>query len=320
MANLSRRRLLRRLLLSLPLLLAFSAAQQSQEPQSQERPLQDTGSTFKVKVNLVSVYATVTDEKGAPLTDLKKEDFSLAEDGVAQTISVFEQESERPVSIILAMDASQSVKKDLKVELDSARRFVAATVRPVDRLALYHFADTVKETVPFTNSPQRITQGIRDTRIGSGTAMFDAIYLAGMALNERHGRKVLVLITDGGDTVSSTRYDEALRAVQQSEAIVYSIIVVPIEQDSGRNIGGEHALIQLSNDTGGKYYYADSPSRLDAAFQQISKELRTQYLLGYYPTQRVADSDFRRIKISVKNAGQSLVVHHRTGYYTSKLR
>lgn len=320
MANRFRRRSLHRLLLSLPLLIAFSFAQQSQEPQPQEPQPQDTGSTFKVKVNLVSVYATVTDEKGAPLTDLKKEDFILSEDGAPQTISVFEQESERPVSIILAMDASQSVKKDLKVELDSARRFVAATVRPVDRLALYHFADTVKETVPFTNSSERIAQGIRDTRIGSGTAMFDAIYLAGMALNERQGRKVLVLITDGGDTVSSTRYDEALRAVQQSEAIVYSIIVVPIEQDSGRNIGGEHALIQLSNDTGGKYYYADSPSRLDAAFQQISKELRTQYLFGYYPTQRVAGSDFRRIKISVKNAGQSLAVRHRTGYYTSKLQ
>jgi Ca-activated chloride channel family protein len=320
MANRFRRRSLRRLLLSLPLLVAFSLAQQPQQPQPQEPQPQDTGSTFKVKVNLVSVYATVTDEKGAPVTDLKKDDFRLSEDGVSQTISVFEQESERPVSIILAMDASQSVKKDLKVELESARKFVAATVRPVDRLALYHFSDTVKETVPFTNSLQRITQGIRDTRIGSGTAMFDAIYLAGNALNERQGRKVLVLITDGGDTVSSTRYEEALRAVQQSEAIVYSIIVVPIEQDSGRNVGGEHALIQLSNDTGGKYYYADSPTRLDAAFQQISKELRTQYLLGYYPAQRLADSDYRRIKISVKNAGRSLVVRHRTGYYTSKLQ
>jgi Ca-activated chloride channel family protein len=310
---------LRRLLLSLPLLFAFSFAQQSQDPQPQEPPPQDTGSTFKVKVNLVSVYATVTDAKGAPVTDLKREDFRVSEDGVPQNVAVFEQESERPVSIILAMDASQSVKKDLKLELESARRFVAATVRPVDRLALYHFADTVKETVPFTSSQQRITQGIRDTRIGSGTAMFDAIYLAGIALNERQGRKVLVLITDGGDTVSSTRYDEALRAVQQSEAIVYSIIVVPIEQDSGRNVGGEHALIQLSSDTGGKHYYAQSAAGLDEAFKQISKELRTQYLLGYYPSRAMADSDFRKIGITVKKTDQQMVVHHRTGYYTSKL-
>src|SRR5207244_1126958 len=109
-----------------------------------------------------------------------------------------------------------------KLELDSARRFVSSTVRPVDRLALYHFSDTVKETVPFTDSFQKIAEGIRNTKIGSGTAMFDAIYLAGMALNKREGRKVLVLITDGGDTVSKVNYASALRAAQQSEAIVYS--------------------------------------------------------------------------------------------------
>jgi Ca-activated chloride channel family protein len=129
---------------------------------------------------------------------------------------------------------------------------------------------------------------------------------------------VLVLITDGGDTTSSTSYATALRAVQQSEAIVYSIIVVPIERDSGRNTGGEHALIQLARDTGGKYYYAQSASGLDEAFKQISKELRTQYLLGYYPSRTVADSDFRRIGITVKRPDQPLEVHHRTGYYTSK--
>jgi Ca-activated chloride channel family protein len=261
----------------------------------------------------------VTTPNGAPITDLKKEDFAISEDGNPEKIAVFEQESERPVSIIMAMDASQSVRKDLQIELESARRFVSSTVRPVDKLALYQFSDTVQELVPFTNSFQKIAQGIRNVRIGSGTAMFDAVYLAGTTLNDKQGRKVLVLITDGGDTTSSTSYAQAVRAVQQSEAIVYSIIVVPIEQDSGRNVGGEHALIQLSNDTGGKYYYAQSAVGLDEAFKQISKELRTQYLLGYYPSRAMADSDFRKIGITVKKPDQPLVVHHRTGYYTSKL-
>jgi Ca-activated chloride channel homolog len=291
----------------------------TQEPQA--NPPENTGTTFKVKVNLVSIYATVTTPNGAPVTDLKKENFKIAEDGHAERIAVFEQESERPVSIVLAMDASQSVRKDLKLELDSARRFVSSTLRPVDKLALYHFSEVVKETVPFTSSFQKIAEGIRNTRVGSGTAMFDAIYLAGMALNKQDGRKVLVLITDGGDTVSTTSYATALRAVQQSEAIVYSIIMVPIERDSGRNTGGEHALIQLSNDSGGKYYYASTPTGLDEAFKQISKELRTQYLLAYYPSRRMADSDFRRVEITVdpKASEQKLVVHHRTGYFTSKL-
>jgi Ca-activated chloride channel homolog len=300
------------------LLLCFSLFAIAQEPEQ----TQGEAGTFRVKVNLVNVYATVTDETGAPVTDLKKEDFRIAEDGNPEKIAVFEQESDRPLSIVLAIDTSQSVRKDLKLELDSARRFVASTVRPVDRLALYHFSEVVKESVPFTNSFQKIAEGIRKTRTGAGTAMFDAIYLAGMALNEREGRKVLVLITDGGDTTSSIDYQTAVRTAQQSEALVYSIIMVPIENDAGRNTGGEHALIQLAKDTGGKYYYASTPTGLDAAFQQISKELRTQYLLAYYPSRRTADSGFRRVQITVDNAAnpeKKLIVRHRAGYYTSKL-
>jgi Ca-activated chloride channel family protein len=298
--------------------LLFSCLAFAQDPQEQKP--EESGATFKSTVNLVTVYATVTSADGAPVTDLKQEDFHVAEDGNSEKIAIFEQESERPLSIVLAMDASQSVHKDLKLELDSARRFVSATLRPVDQLALFQFSETVREAVPYTNSFQKIANGIRNLRPGAGTAMYDAIYLAGMSLNDRKGRKVLVLITDGGDTVSKVDYATALRAAQQSEALVYSIIMVPIENDSGRNVGGEHALIQLSKDTGGKYYYASTPSGLDAAFQQISKELRTQYLLGYYPSRKMADSDFRRIQITVnRGAPEKLQVRHRSGYFTSKM-
>jgi Ca-activated chloride channel family protein len=180
--------------------------------------------------------------------------------------------------------------------------------------------------------------------VGSATALYDAIYLAGEALADRQGRKVMVIITDGGDTMSRTSYAEAVRAAQQAEAIVYSIVIVPIAASAGRNTGGEHALIQLSKDTGGKHYYADSATTLDAAFQQISRELRTQYLLGYYPTQRLADSDFRHIEIRITRGAPAsspptsqsqtatedgdsaeavptspFRVRHRSGYYTSKL-
>jgi hypothetical protein len=149
-------------------------------------------------------------------------------------------------------------------------------------------------------------------------------------------------------------YKEAVRAAQQAEAIVYSIIVVPIEASAGRDTGGEHALIQLSTDTGGKYFYASSLTQLDQAVRNISNELRTQYLLAYYPSQRIADSDFRRIEVQVRSGrgtgvGRSvagpgagaersgelgaergsgagaplasepeLIVRHRTGYYTTK--
>jgi len=131
---------------------------------------------------------------------------------------------------------------------------------------------------------------------------------------------VLVLITDGGDTVSQVDYNEAARAAEEAEALVYSIIVVPIESSAGRETGGEHALIQLSEDTGGKYYYATSMSQLDNAFRQISDELRTQYLLAYYPSQRVSTSQFRRIQVGVTGPAGAAAYHvrNRAGYYTVK--
>jgi Ca-activated chloride channel family protein len=315
---------------------------QTQLPPKREKPAPspDQTPTFKVDVKLVNVFAIVTDPHGAPVVDLNKDDFAISEDGIPQKIAVFEQQSEVPLSIVLALDASGSIRKDIKLELDSARRFVSSTLRKNDGLSLYQFSETVSELVPFTSDFQRIARGIRAVRVGAATALYDAIYLGGEALADRRGRKVMVIITDGGDTMSRTSYPEAVRAAQQAEAIVYSVIIVPIAASAGRNTGGEHALIQLSRDTGGKHYYADSSASLDAAFQQISRELRTQYLLGYYPTQRLADSDFRRIDVKITR-GQPPVptpatqsddgdstepappppyrVRHRSGYYTSKL-
>ena len=130
----------------------------------------------------------------------------------------------------------------------------------------------------------------------------------------------MVVITDGGDTVSKVDYRDAVRAAQEAEAIVYSIIVVPVEASAGRDLGGEHALIQLSEDTGGKYYYASSLPQLDSAFRQISDELRTQYLLAYYPSQRLSSSEFRRVEVKIDGVPESagFRVRHRTGYYSAR--
>jgi Ca-activated chloride channel family protein len=295
---------------------------------------QQTDSTFKVNVKLVSVFATVTDANGAPIVDLTKDDFSIAEDGVTQKIAVFDQQSDMPLSIVLAIDASGSVRQDIKLELASAKKFVAATLHRNDKMSVYQFSEVVQELVRFSTDPKRIDRAIDNVRVGAATALYDAIYLGSNALANRDGRKVMVLITDGGDTMSSTKYPEAVRSAQEADALVYSIIIVPIASNAGRNTGGEHALIQLSHDTGGKHYFASSPKSLDEAFQQISSELRTQYLLGYYPSQRLADSDFRRITVGVKGKPEAAPsngedepvetnaagyhIRHRTGYYTSK--
>ncbi|HZQ70852.1 MAG TPA: VWA domain-containing protein [Terriglobales bacterium] len=286
--------------------------------QAQRKSEPEPETTVKVDVKLVNVFVTATDEHGAPLAHLSKDNFEIREDGKEQKIAVFDRESALPLSVVLLVDTSLSTKKDLPLELASARRFAHAILRPVDALSLYQFSETVEEVTPFTKDLKTVDRAIERVRSGAATALYDALYLASQALESRQGRKVLVVITDGGDTVSKTDYKEAVRAAQVAEAIVYSIIIVPIEASAGRDTGGEHALIQISEDTGGKYYYASSVPQLDDAFKQISEELRTQYLIAYYPAQRFADSDFRRVEVKVTGAPGTVVVRHRTGYYTSK--
>jgi len=276
--------------------------------------------TYKVNVKLVNVFVTVLNQQGAPVGDLQKDNFKLQEDDIPQTISVFSRESELPLSIVLAIDVSLSTKKDLPLELESARKFVHSILRPQDALSLFEFSEHVDQLTGFTSNLQKIDNGISRVRNGSATALYDAVYLGSQALSKRQGRKVLVVITDGGDTLSQTNYQEALRAAQESEALVYSLIITPIEADAGRDLGGEHALIQMSRDTGGKHYYAAGLAQLDRAFQQISDELRTQYLLAYYPTRRLTDGDFRRVKVDVTAdvPNGPPIARHRTGYYTMK--
>jgi Ca-activated chloride channel family protein len=299
-------------------ILACALVASAQEPAPE--PQQDVP-TFKVDVKLVNVFTTVIDENGAPVGILERDNFQVFEDGEPQAIAVYDRESELPLSIVMAIDASLSARPELKLELESARRFVKNILRPVDALSLYQFTEHVVELVPFTADLKKINKGIDRVRVGAATALYDAIYLGAESLQGRRDRKVMVLITDGGDTVSRSSYQEAVRAAQEAEAIVYSVIIVPIESSPGRNTGGENALIQLARDTGGKPYYAKSIRELDAAFQQISHELRTQYLIGYYPKQRLARGSFRRIEIRLKPSSaiadiSRFIPRHRSGYFT----
>ncbi len=285
-------------------------------------PAEDPNSTIRVNVKLVNVFTTVTNSGGAPISSLKQDDFQLYEDGKLQKIAVFQRESELPLSIVIAVDTSLSTRNDQKLELESARRFSHAILRPIDGISLFQFSEVVDQLTPFTADIRVIDRGINRVHTGAATALYDTLYLGSDALLDRRGRKVMVVITDGGDTVSKTSYQQAVREAQEAEVILYSIIIVPIESNAGRDIGGEHALITLSRDTGGKYFYASSLEQLDSAFRQISDELRTQYLIAYYPSERLSDSEFRRIEIKIDPTTKDypdpsqLQVRHRTGYYT----
>ena len=306
---------IRALLTTLLLVNSVAQAQQRQQPPQTEPEI-----TLKVDVKLVNVFVTVTDAHGAPVGGLTRENFTLKEDGIQQKIAVFDKESALPLSIALAVDTSLSTRRDLPLEQASAKRFAHAIIRPIDALSVFGFSEVVQQAVDFTPDLKRIDEGIDHIRLGAATALYDAVYLASRSLDRRQGRKVLVLITEGGDTISKFDYKQAVRAAEEAEAIVYSIIVVPIENSAGRETGGEHALIQLSEDTGGKYYYATSIQQLDEAFHNISDELRTQYLLAYYPSQRTSFSQFRRIQVSVSGVADAIGYHvrHRAGYYTVK--
>jgi Ca-activated chloride channel family protein len=287
-----------------------------------EQPTSDVPvSTIKVQTRLVNVAVNVVDEHGAPVGGLGRDDFEIFEDKKPQKIAIFERESTTPLTIVLAIDASESVFGDERLERNAAKHFVNALLRSQDQLDLMDFADTVRELVPFTNDKKEIERGLSDMQHGDSTALYNAIYLGSQRLSsmpEANGeRRVMMLITDGVDTVKGEQYPQAVEAAQRAGAMVYSIIIVPVEADAGRNTGGEHALIQMANDTGGKYYYVEDPKDLEPAFAHVSDDLRTQYLLGYYAPQHGADGSFRTIKVRLKDPAlrAKYQLRYRTGYY-----
>ncbi len=277
-------------------------------------PAQDP--TLRMDVKLVNLFVNVTDKTGAIVGGLKKEDFRVAEDGRPEDIAIFERESELPLKLTLAIDTSGSTFKDRALEQEASRSFVHALLRPQAQMILIEFSTEVRLLVPFTNKVSQIDRGLGSLRGGFATALYDAIYLGARDLARKDGRKVLVLVSDGGDTAKSTTYAEALEQALRAEVMIYSIIDVPIEASAGRDIGGEHALITLAEQTGGKSFYA-SEGGLDKAFARVSEDLRTQYLLGYYPRHQPPGLNFHRVQVTVPRASaDAFNIRYRSGYYS----
>ncbi len=292
-------------ILSAGLQIASAAAQQDQ----------DSAMTLHVDVKLVNVFVNVTDANGAIVGNLAKEDFAVSEDNRPQTIAHFEKQSEMPLNLILAIDTSASTFKDRGLEQAAAKRFVHALMRSQDRMSVLAFDTFVTQLTPFTNSISQIDHGLDRMKGEGGTALYDAIYLGSQGLGKREGRKVLVLVSDGGDTVKGTTYDQALSQALRNETMIYSIIDVPIEASAGRDLGGEHALITLAEQTGGKSFYVEG-GNLDKAFAQVSEDLRTQYLISYYPHNQEPGLSFHRLRVTVpRAAADAFNIRYRTGYF-----
>jgi Ca-activated chloride channel family protein len=281
--------------------------------------------TIHVESRLVSVAMNVVDATGAPVGGLTQADFEIAEDGKPQKIAVFEKESSTPLEIVLAIDASESVFADDRLERDAAKSFVRSLLRPQDRLDLMSFSDSVDELAGFTSDTHAIEDGLSRIQHGDATAMYDAVYLASQRLGEAPAapgaRKVVVLITDGENTTHHGSYDDAIEQAERAGAMLYALIIVPVDADAGRNTGGEHALIQMSRDTGGKYYYVEDKHDLGPAFQHVSDDLRTQYTVGYYAPQHGGDgSGLRHIHMELKDPTlrAKYTLRYRTAYYGNR--
>lgn len=272
---------------------------------------------IRVDVNLVRILATVKDANGQLVGSLEKSDFEIYDNGVKQQVAVFERRTEQPLSVALMVDTSGSTAKELRYELDSASRFLKALLvgsEGRDMVALYSFNYEVVRHNNFTPNHGTLEKSLKLLHADAGTSLYDAIYLAGRDLEDREGRKVMVIVTDGGDTTSHTKFHGAVQAAQMADAVIYPILVVPITNDAGRNVGGENALTTLAGWTGGRVFAPSVGPALDAAFMEIIRELRTQYLLAYYPKDvPLAKERFHRLEVRVRRP--DLRVVNRNGYY-----
>jgi VWFA-related protein len=322
----------RRLVLILCVLLLAPA---SRAVRAQQQAEQAPATTLKVSTEVVNVYAVVADKQKHLIPDLKKEDFEIQEDGKPQEIRYFSRETDTPLTIGMMVDTSPSQGKVLGIEQDQAKAFLREVMRPKDLAFVLHFDVDCELLQDFTSDQRLLGRAIDETVINGGghgpmpgpfptsdsggaTHLYDAIYLAATeVLRHEVGRKVLILLTDGEDQGSRVKEESALEAAQKSDVINYSVDISDRSFYFGRRMGygGESVLHKLSDDTGGRVIEVNRAKDTAAAFDQIAKELRTQYLLGYTPSNTKHDGSFRKIKVAVRSGEYK--VQARRGYYAA---
>jgi Ca-activated chloride channel homolog len=293
------------------MLASIAAVGGSLSAQDQRRP-----GAIQVQTNLVDILASVIDAHGKPIADLTKDQFELTEEGQPQTIERFEAQTNRPLDLILMVDASASTFKDLKFEGDAAAQFIHKIVRPDDRLAVYEFDEDVTQLADFSDNVTKLQAAVRGIVPGAGTSIYDALVLASHSIRRRPEgrRRAFVLVTDAGETTSVAHFEDARRAAIASEALLYTIVIRPVKNENGRNTAGEHALITITDSAGGAMFILDDLNQIDSMFDEIDRELRTQYLLGYYPDPVPPPGTYRHVEVKVKSGDQ---VHFRKGYFTA---
>ena len=285
--------------------------------------------TIKVDVNLVTFPATVTDGDGRYVGSLRREHFTLLEDGAPQAISLFHNEIV-PVSVGIVIDTSGSMVDKIDQAADALVHFVN-TIQPDDDVFLMRFAGSVELELDFTGNRALFSEVAHRLQARGATRLYDALAEALEKVSHgRHHKKAVLLITDGNDTSSQIRFNEVLEMARQSEVLVYGMGIGRDEGGSFRFRRGQRrnqdtvdmgVLEAISDATGGRAFHLEHAHRggtdlMDQATQDVSTELRQQYTVGYYPTNAARDGTFRNVQLRANVPG--LQVRHRRGYYAPR--
>jgi VWFA-related protein len=296
----------------------------------QEKPLE----TLKVNVNLVSLYYTVHDKHGALIPTLTKDDFTILEDKVPQTIKNFAAESDQPLTLGILLDTSGSQQNVLPLEQQTGAAFLQRILRSKDEAFLISFDVNVDLLSDYTNNARALERAMDKAQInvGSGglggplptgtprgTLLYDAVYLAAHdKLSQETGRKALIILSDGEDQGSQEKLEGAIEAAQRANCLVY-VILIADRGFYGRGVygmgySGDMVMTKLAEQTGGRMIdVGNNGKKLQEAFDGIEQELRTEYVASYTPTNTKLDGTYRKLDVNVK--GDGLKAQVRKGYY-----
>jgi len=325
-------------LLAAVLVLALAAPGSSAGPRSAAD--HDTGQqqerqerAIRVGVDLVNVFATVRDSKKRIVPDLSEEEFQVFEDGQEQKIEFFSRETALPITVGILIDTSGSVDRVLEAEKDAAARFLRRVMRPKDMAFVINFDVDVDLLSDFSQDPGHLERAISRARINApaspvnrgpfpsiqsgGTKFYDAVYLACTEmLAGEVGRKALVILTDAVDQGSKKELEDAMEVAQRTDTVVHIIYISDPAFYRFGGGGGESVAKKLAEETGGRAIIIRSEKNLEEAFGQISEELRSQYTLGYYPTNKSREGKFRKLKVETTRDGTKVLA--RKGYYEAR--
>ena len=291
--------------------------------------------TLKVRVNVVQLFFNVKDKKGALIPNQTKNDFELFEDGKPQTIKYFTAESNLPLTLGILIDSSGSQMRVLEMEKEVGGAFLNNILREKDEAFVIDFDVNVDLLQDFTNDVHRLKAALEKARINTGgggggvpglgggpiptsnprgTLLYDAVYLAAHdQLAHEVGRKAMILLTDGEDQGSQLRIRDAIEAAQKSDSIVYVLLIADRGFYGGFGYSGDSEMKKLASETGGRVIEVGNKyDKLKDAFEQISRELRSQYNVGYTPSNSTQDGTFRKIELRSK---QGYKIQTRSGYY-----